>query len=583
VLYTDNCGEVTVVKSGTPTGDNCSWSVTYLYDITDECGNATDPVSITYTGGDTEAPVLTGVLPQGETGMNLCFDQIPEGPGADEIKAVFTDNCGEVLVTKSGTPQGNNGGWSVTYVYDIIDECGNAADPVSITYSGSNQIPPVVPDNGSAVVECLAQVTEPEMPEAIAACGGDVTGELHKVEQIPDDLNCEGVVIYTYRFTDDSGMYSDWTFTYTVHRTTAPYQSGDPVSSEKTVSCPDDAIIPSQDQLPVVVDVCGNVLNYELPVEVASVMYEGDDFCAGGNITYNLRYVDPCNESLVYDWSFKYEILAPIPVLKDELVNCSSLDQTGITWTVGYAEQFNPVALEDDVAALYKDMCDNEITATHIRTDKDHQSEQGIVVVWNFYYTFRIDNACGNSVECVVHYNGSEVPTTLTLEGIAVEIDDVMCFGASEVLTVSDVIVKAGGDLTLIAGQSVKLLPGFRVEEGGYLHAYISDTYCANPTPLVIAKDSESTLPEVITEIPEEHSLFRVYPNPTLGTFILDVYNFESELTVEIYNMVGARILSKEVSGFSKYTFDLSNQQNGIYIIRVLKDNKTAVERIIKQ
>jgi hypothetical protein len=250
---------------------------------------------------------------------------------------------------------------------------------------------------------------------------------------------------------------------------------------------------------------------------------------------------------------------------------------------VGYAEQFNPVALEDDVAALYKDMCDNEITATHIRTDKDHQSEQGIVVVWNFYYTFRIDNACGNSVECVVHYNGSEVPTTLTLEGIAVEIDDVMCFGASEVLTVSDVIVKAGGDLTLIAGQSVKLLPGFRVEEGGYLHAYISDTYCANPTPLVIAKDSESTLPEVTTEIPEEHSLFRVYPNPTLSTFTLDMYDFENEITVEIYNMVGAKIMSKEVSGFSKYTFDLSNQQNGIYIIRVLKGNKTAVERVIKQ
>ena len=65
-----------------------------------------------------------------------------------------------------------------------------------------------------------------------------------------------------------------------------------------------------------------------------------------------------------------------------------------------------------------------------------------------------------------------------------------MCFGVIEVLTVSDVVVKVGGDLTLIACQSVKLLPGFRVEVGGYLHAFISDTYCAIPTPLLISKVS---------------------------------------------------------------------------------------------
>ena len=70
---------------------------------------------------------------------------------------------------------------------------------------------------------------------------------------------------------------------------------------------------------------------------------------------------------------------------------------------------------------------------------------------------------------------------------------------------------------------------------------------------------------------------------PTHGSFTLDVYDFDSDLTIEIYNMVGTRILSKEVSGFSKYTFDLSTQPNGIYIIRMLKDNESAFRRIIKQ
>ena len=61
------------------------------------------------------------------------------------------------------------------------------------------------------------------------------------------------------------------------------------------------------------------------------------------------------------------------------------------------------------------------------------------------------------------------------------------------------------------------------------------------------------------------------------------MYDYESEIIVEIYNMVGSKIMSKEVSGFSKYVFDLSKQHGGIYIIRVLKGNETAVERIIKQ
>ncbi len=562
-------------------GDDCNWLAIYTFDIKGEVGESVS-CQVFYTGGDTEAPVLVGTLSQGATGMNLCFTDIPAGPGADEIKALFTDNCGEVTVVKSGTPTGDNCNWSVTYLYNITDECGNAADPIIITYSGSNQTPPIVPEAVNVTVNCKSQVIEPVvLPVVTAACGDTLTYSL-SVQEIPPAFTCEGNIIYTYRFTDECGLYSDWTYTYTVERTTPPHQVGGPVPATKTVACLEDAVWP--EQLPVVVDACGNILDYTPPVNITTMGYSHGVMCNGGYKRYTFKYKDPCNPAIEMSWVFRYEILpTTAPVLKDELVSCSNLDQTGLTWSLGYAEQFDPAVLEGDVAALYKDVCGDDITATHIRTEKDHQSELGIVTVWNFYYTFRIENSCGNYVECEVHYNGSEVPTALTLEDITVEIDDVMCFGASEVLTVSDVVVKAGGDLTLIAGQSVKLLPGFRVEEGGYLHAYISDTYCANPTPLVVAKDSESTLPEVISEIPEGHSFFRVYPNPTLSTFTLDMYDYESEIIVEIYNMVGSKIMSKEVSGFSKYVFDLSKQHGGIYIIRVLKGNETAVERIIKQ
>ncbi|MFC0776466.1 hypothetical protein, partial [Terrimonas alba] len=139
-LYSDNCSvAVTVDKSGTPTGDNCSWSVTYHYEIYDDCGNHATDIDITYSGGDTEAPTLNGVIPSGATNQNLCFSAIPAGPTAATIAALYSDNCSAaVTVDKTGTPTGTDCNWTVTYHYEIYDDCGNHATDVDITYSGGD-------------------------------------------------------------------------------------------------------------------------------------------------------------------------------------------------------------------------------------------------------------------------------------------------------------------------------------------------------------------------------------------------------------------------------------------------------------
>src|SRR5690242_21519119 len=78
--YTDNCGgAITVVKTiGSQIVNTCGWSVTYHYTIADQCGNFAAPVDITYNGSDQTAPTLTGTIPSGGTGMNLC--SAPAGP-----------------------------------------------------------------------------------------------------------------------------------------------------------------------------------------------------------------------------------------------------------------------------------------------------------------------------------------------------------------------------------------------------------------------------------------------------------------------------------------------------------------------
>ncbi|MCZ2460243.1 MAG: HYR domain-containing protein, partial [Chitinophagales bacterium] len=145
-LYNDNCGTVSVTKSSQSTGNNCGWTVTYTYHITDNCGNAVaNDVVITYSGGDQTAPVLTGTLPTGQTGINACMNAAPAGPDEAAIAAQYTDNCGTVHVTKSGAPAGSDCNWTAVYTYHITDDCGNAvANDVVITYSGGDQTLPTL-------------------------------------------------------------------------------------------------------------------------------------------------------------------------------------------------------------------------------------------------------------------------------------------------------------------------------------------------------------------------------------------------------------------------------------------------------
>jgi len=146
-LYEDNClGTVYVTKSSVNglEGNNCEWQITYSYLIEDACHNGFTKY-ITYSGGDQTAPTLIGsnVWPSDESGINECMSAYPVGKTEAEIAALYEDNCGglvNVYKTTNGV-SGDNCGWSITYDYRIEDVCFNGFTH-SITYSGSDQIPP---------------------------------------------------------------------------------------------------------------------------------------------------------------------------------------------------------------------------------------------------------------------------------------------------------------------------------------------------------------------------------------------------------------------------------------------------------
>ncbi len=168
---------------------------------------------------DTTPPGLTGVWPSDETEINLCKSAAPSGPTEAEALALFADNCGAVSVTKSGSVTGTDAAWSVTYLFDVVDDCGNHVTPTpSITYSGGDQSVPV-PDVATLTTingECSAAITT--IPTATDVCAGTIQGTTSD----PLSYTTQGTHIVTWTYDDGNGNTSTQTQTVIVDDVTAP-------------------------------------------------------------------------------------------------------------------------------------------------------------------------------------------------------------------------------------------------------------------------------------------------------------------------------------------------------------------------
>jgi len=94
------------------------------------------------------------------------------------------------------------------------------------------------------------------------------------------------------------------------------------------------------------------------------------------------------------------------------------------------------------------------------------------------------------------------------------------------------------------------------------------------------------TNPNALSKIDKESSL-AVYPNPTTGTLYLKASDSEmSDAIVEIFNMTGQKMFSKELSvevgnSPSMPSLNISELPKGIYVLKVTSHLQKAVKRII--
>ncbi|NLN96029.1 MAG: T9SS type A sorting domain-containing protein [Bacteroidales bacterium] len=311
------------------------------------------------------------------------------------------------------------------------------------------------------------------------------------------------------------------------------------------------------------------------------VIDEPDPIICSGQRTFVFSYTDASNNTSSSTYS--YTILPTTgPELIDPEEDCSSLNLSELEWNLTQTYEFDANSLTDDVAALYTDNCNGSVIVVFTGgiPDENNSDES-----WIMNYEFTITDICDNSIICCVTYSGgvqSEVPEEIDLPEWVVETGDDLCFGATETIVIQHGLTVTGGSINLVAGKSIRLLPDIDVQSGAYLHAYISDTYCENPTPLVVAKeisDGQLSESECLAPINE---LFVAYPNPTSGAFVVKLNGEDINSDIEIFSLTGQRILKHQVKE-TTVRFDLKDYPNGIYIIRVINGTSTGTARIVKQ
>jgi hypothetical protein len=72
-----------------------------------------------------------------------------------------------------------------------------------------------------------------------------------------------------------------------------------------------------------------------------------------------------------------------------------------------------------------------------------------------------------------------------------------------------------------------------------------------------------------------------VYPNPSNGLFDLRL-NVNGEFLINVYNSSGNLLLNRKTND-SKETIDLNRFPTGIYILRIIADNKTYIHKLLKK
>ena len=148
--------------------------------------------------------------------------------------------------------------------------------------------------------------------------------------------------------------------------------------------------------------------------------------------------------------------------------------------------------------------------------------------------------------------------------------------------------VQTGSSVTLVAGESIVLKPGFHAGEGSNFHAYIApceDKVEKNTQTDIILPENNQNHGDTIHDqsIEKEASVF---PNPFTNYILLNYYQQTAgDVNILIFDITGNKVYEEKVTenkGIIYHNINTSNFQAGTYIYNINTESILFKGTIIK-
>lgn len=78
-------------------------------------------------------------------------------------------------------------------------------------------------------------------------------------------------------------------------------------------------------------------------------------------------------------------------------------------------------------------------------------------------------------------------------------------------------------------------------------------------------------------------ALINIYPNPSSGTYTIEIHEHTENGTAIIYNMEGAKIAESSIQEIRNSTIDISNKPDGIYMLHLRAGEMNVVYKLVKR
>jgi hypothetical protein len=167
------------------------------------------------------------------------------------------------------------------------------------------------------------------------------------------------------------------------------------------------------------------------------------------------------------------------------------------------------------------------------------------------------------------------------------------CYSALQTIRVAGegdhFIVHNGGSAEMIAGEKILYLPGTKVEQGGYMHGYISPQgpwcYQTKSAVLTLEPSALTLEPSALNTVYPDGFRVRVWPNPVsdLLNVAWEGRDSSAETQVQLFGLYGNILLNTTIAGSNKMVVTMKNLPGGMYVVKVTQGRGSEVVKVVKK